>query len=216
VNHRAQLLILAQLIVLAILAFFFWPAPAASDAPVVSSVVPAADFLPLDGNSASDVVLAPANEARTANPGPRLAGQGDPSGDKSPRRLAEARTPSPSARAVPSVAPVPAAVVATPDASAPGPRLNGVRASTAGHSIRGDATWYRYVPGGAAAGPRLRAALGPGWRGTRVTVTGPAGTVRVVLSDFMRADKLIDLSSVDFPAVCGALSRGICEAKVTW
>ena len=32
-------------------------------------------------------------------------------------------------------------------------------------SIKGRASWYNYVPGGAAAGPRLRAMLGKNWRG---------------------------------------------------
>ena len=82
--------------------------------------------------------------------------------------------------------------------------------------ITGTASWFAYIPGGAAAGPALRSALGPGWRGMSVAVLGPAGWVRVVLSDWMRADKLIDLASADFPSVCGPLSRGICEVEVTW
>ncbi len=78
----------------------------------------------------------------------------------------------------------------------------------------GQASWYRYVPGGAAAGPRLRSALGPGWRGSTVTVCA-AVCLRVTLSDFMRADRLIDLDSRSFAALA-PLSQGLTEVTVTW
>ena len=81
-------------------------------------------------------------------------------------------------------------------------------------STTGVATWLRYRHGHAAAGPALRAALGRGWRGTRVTVCG-RGCASVVLSGWMRsADKLVDLDASDFRAVCGSLSRGVCRVSV--
>jgi hypothetical protein len=43
----------------------------------------------------------------------------------------------------------------------------------------GAATWYDYVPGGAAAGPALRRALGAGWRGTTVMACYRRDCVRV-------------------------------------
>ena len=78
----------------------------------------------------------------------------------------------------------------------------------------GTASWLRYRHGHAAAGPALRAALGRGWRGTRVTVCG-RGCASVVLSGWMRsADKLVDLDASDFRAVCGPLRRGVCRVTV--
>lgn len=99
-------------------------------------------------------------------------------------------------------------------ASVPAPSAR-PRADRAGGRIlaRGTATWYDYVPGGAAAGPSLRRALGPAWRGTRVTVCARR-CVRVVLSDWMRADRLVDLDDAAFRAVCGPLSRGVCRVEV--
>ena len=81
-------------------------------------------------------------------------------------------------------------------------------------SIRGVGSWFRSPIGVSAAGPALRAALGPGWRGTVVTVKGPAGEADTVLSDWMRRDRLIDLDDDVFVAVCGALSRGVCHVIV--
>jgi hypothetical protein len=49
----------------------------------------------------------------------------------------------------------------------------------------------------------------------RIHVTGPAGSAVVVLGDWMRADRLIDLDDDVFPAVCGPLSRGICRVEVS-
>ena len=76
------------------------------------------------------------------------------------------------------------------------------------------ASWYRYVAGQAAAGPRLRSALGPGWRGSVVTVCA-ATCVRVTLSDFMVRDRLVDLDSRSFAALA-PLSQGLQEVEVSW
>lgn len=73
--------------------------------------------------------------------------------------------------------------------------------------IAGVASWYAYVPGGAAAGPELRKYLGADWRGTTVLVcrTDPSVCVVVVLSDFCRCNtagiKLIDLDLASFAAL---------------
>jgi hypothetical protein len=46
-------------------------------------------------------------------------------------------------------------------------------------------------------------------------VTGPAGSVLVVLGDWMRADRLIDLDDGQFVRVCGPLWRGVCRVTVS-
>ena len=79
----------------------------------------------------------------------------------------------------------------------------------------GTASWFRSPNGVSAAGPALRSALGPDWRGTRVVVTGPAGSAVTVVGDFMRADRLIDLDVPVFYATCGPLSLGLCHVTVT-
>ncbi|MBE3070954.1 MAG: hypothetical protein IMZ66_12030 [Planctomycetes bacterium] len=54
--------------------------------------------------------------------------------------------------------------------------------------------------------------MGKGWRGQTVRVNG----IRVRLTDWMRADKLIDLNPGAFRAVCGSLSVGVCKVRVSW
>lgn len=84
--------------------------------------------------------------------------------------------------------------------------------------VTGIASWYRYVPGGAAAGPALRRFLGPDWRGQVVTVCATR-CIRVTLSDFCRCDtageKLIDLDS-DAYAMLAPLRTGIVRVTVTY
>ena len=88
-------------------------------------------------------------------------------------------------------------------------------------TLAGVASWYAYVPGGAAAGPALRAWLGPDWRGQRVTVTGPVGSLELLLSDWCQCStnpasvKIIDLAAVDFPRICGPLALGVCAVTIT-
>ncbi len=109
------------------------------------------------------------------------------------------RTPSPT---------LPTAPVAT---------ITSLDKAPAGTAIfKGTASWFDSPIGVSAAGPALRTALGSGWRGTRVTVCGPAGCAVTVLGDWMRADRLIDLDVSVFPAVCGPLSLGLCQVEVTW
>lgn len=93
-------------------------------------------------------------------------------------------------------------------------------ASMSGHSITGIASWYRYVPGGAAAGPALRRALGPGWRGTVVTVcAGDRCVYGIALSDWCGCntanEKLIDLDRASFAQLADP-SRGIVKVTVRW
>ena len=88
--------------------------------------------------------------------------------------------------------------------------------------LRGHATWYGTGPGAgtAAAGPALRAALGPHWRGQRVRVcrVGYASRCVVVrLRDWCScrvAGRLVDLSDEDFSRL-RALRMGIVSIRVT-
>ena len=86
-------------------------------------------------------------------------------------------------------------------------------------SVSGIASWYAADGPHAAAGPALRVG---DWRGRVVTVTGPAGTFVVALAGWCQCyagtgrERLIDLSDEAFVAVCGPLSRGLCEVEVTW
>ena len=203
---RAQLAILALLIILAILAFFF-PRSAASDVPAAASRIPASEFEPVgsagslsglstpgaplqsrtpDGNSASDVVLAPANEART--------------------------TPSPSAPRPVSVAPVSRHPVGRQSASSGVTPATGPTAS----SVAGTASWFRSPRGVSAAGPALRTALGPGWRGRQVSVCAGPACITVVLGDWCACSRrVIDLDDNQF-ARLAPLSRGVVEVSVRW
>lgn len=200
-NHRAQLAILALLIVLAILAILF-PRPAASDAPVVASRIPASEFVPV--GSAGPL-------SGQATPGAPFQVRTLPVVGSSP--ILEEPAPSPSAsKRVPTATPVrvPTAPTTGLDAT-PLPALT----VDGGVAISGSASWFRSPRGVSAAGPALRTALGSGWRGSRVRVTGPAGSAVVTLGDWMRADRLIDLDDDVFPDVCGPLSKGICRVEVT-
>jgi hypothetical protein len=81
---------------------------------------------------------------------------------------------------------------------------------------RGVATWYRYVPGHAAAGPALRSALGPRWRGKTVKVCDRAGRcVSAVLSDWCACGggRVIDLDHRLFTRLAPP-SRGVIHVTV--
>ena len=82
-------------------------------------------------------------------------------------------------------------------------------------ALIGTATWYGTGPGAghAAAGPELRRALGPGWRGTTVQVCADR-CVTVVLDDWCACrDRVIDLSDEDF-ARLAPLSAGVLRVTV--
>lgn len=84
-------------------------------------------------------------------------------------------------------------------------------------SLSGRASWYRYVPGGAAAGPLLREWLGPKWRGMHVQVCAASTCVTVKLSDWCLCTgsprRVIDLDSRSF-AQLAPLSRGIVAVTI--
>jgi rare lipoprotein A (peptidoglycan hydrolase) len=82
-----------------------------------------------------------------------------------------------------------------------------------GHHIAGIASWYAYHPGQAAAGPRLRAALGSHWRGRVVRVNG----IRVRLTDWCGcpSGRVIDLHRADFARLARP-SAGLIRVIVTW
>ena len=80
--------------------------------------------------------------------------------------------------------------------------------------LSGPASWYRYRPGEGAAGPRLRAWLGAAWRGQRVVVTANGRSVVVTLTDFMVADRLVDLDRASF-AVLANPAVGLVLVTIT-
>ncbi len=82
-----------------------------------------------------------------------------------------------------------------------------------GSSVLGVASWYRWRSGQAAAGPALRAFLGPKWRGMVVRVCA-AVCILVRLTDFMRADRLIDLDERSFAALAPP-SIGVLRVSVS-
>ena len=88
-----------------------------------------------------------------------------------------------------------------------------VVSSSAG--LTGPASWYRWHPGEAAAGPGLRAALGPDWRGRLVVVTRAGSSVTVRLTDWCGCPggRLIDLDSRAFAALA-PLSRGVIQVRI--
>lgn len=162
---------------------------------------------------------------------PRESADGPPSGHVTPAPSLRVSQPTPGA---PSSRPI---LVARPATTAEGldripsgpthrttdgtPRMTGTRVtgqveSPHPSSISGTATWYATGPAGeAAAGPALRAWLGPHWRGTWVWVTANGSSVRVVLGDWCACrGRLIDLPAGVFRRLA-PLSRGILTVTVS-
>lgn len=85
------------------------------------------------------------------------------------------------------------------------------------HVVKGNATWYRWHVGEAAAGPALRAALGSHWRGSRVRVCAGIRCVSVVLSDFCACNdhRVVDLDVRSFARLADP-SRGVLAVVVAW
>lgn len=87
-------------------------------------------------------------------------------------------------------------------------------------ALVGYATWYDAHKGHAAAGPGLRAAIGPDWRGTVVTVAAGGASVAAVLSDWCACGPrhgqptLIDLSREDFAELADPVLDGIVLVTV--
>ena len=89
--------------------------------------------------------------------------------------------------------------------------------------ITGIASFYVYIPGGAAAGPALRSALGPGWRGRRVIAcvtsdkkrSASDNCVTVTLTDSCQCygTRLIDLDWRSFSRLA-PLSVGLAQVTV--
>ena len=193
--------------------------------PMAASRIPASEFVAIR----SAEPLASGQASISADPQPRTPASealgsarsgDDPRGPGSTPGGGPTPNPSPAASPSATVAPsaprlVSVAPVRVPTASKTGRPVPATHAGKFGVVV-GTASWFRSPAGVSAAGPALRRAIGPNWRGSRVRVTGPAGSAVTTLGDWMAADRLIDLDDGVFPAVCGPLSRGICEAKVTW
>ena len=83
--------------------------------------------------------------------------------------------------------------------------------------ISGQATWYRWRPGEAAAGPRLRAALGSRWRGRLVRVCAGESCLRVRLTDWCACpgERLVDLDRRAFARLAFP-SRGVVRVTVIY
>lgn len=137
---------------------------------------------------------------------------------------ANTEVPSPSADRMwalpeaPTTRPVPqpSPVVATDLLSSQPTNVHEANVSPA--RLSGIASWYRYVPGQAAAGPRLRAMLGD-WRGTVVVVSRDGFSVRTQLSDWCQChegqpdERLVDLDARTFSQIA-PLSRGLVVVDV--
>ena len=71
------------------------------------------------------------------------------------------------------------------------------------------------------SGPRLRSAIGSGWRGTHVKVCSGSRCVRTVLGDWCQCyrgedrERIIDLDDGVFSQLA-PLSRGLQKVTVTW
>lgn len=132
-----------------------------------------------------------------------------------PQPQAATSTGTPHPKAVPT--PLPAAPFAAPVAVA-SPRIGPT--STPG-PLAGVASWYRTPGLTSAAGPALRRALGPDWRGRTVTVRAGDREVTVRLTDWCQCfrgtatERLIDLSDDAFRELA-PLSRGLVAVTVTW
>jgi len=184
-TRRETLAVLALLLAVLLLAAI-WPSHAQSDVPAVSGVVPAGEFEPL----------------RSAASGPPTAGYtlgvvSEPATGSSPGGAPQRpRTPSPSVRAVPSVAPVHRTQRIL--ALAPAASVTGI-ASTYGPGFDG----YLALP----AGP-----------GIHVRICGAGGCIDRVSNDagpVPSLHRVADLSVADFERVCGVpWTRGLCRVSV--
>ena len=91
-------------------------------------------------------------------------------------------------------------------------RQTAIRPSTV--ALRGVATWYAYRSGEAAAGPALRAFLGPHWRGQTVRVCANGRCVLARLTDWCACGhgRVIDLDRRLFGRLA---SPGVGVLRVT-
>ena len=85
-------------------------------------------------------------------------------------------------------------------------------------ALTGKASHYDYIPGHAAAGPKLRSMLGKHWRGTKVQVCTDK-CVTVTLSDWCQCykgekrERIIDLHVGVFAAL-GPTWKGVMKVTV--
>lgn len=82
-------------------------------------------------------------------------------------------------------------------------------------SVSGTASWYRWRPSEAAAGPALRDALGPDWRGSSVRACTSSACVLVSLTDWCQCygSRVIDLDLASFAALASP-SRGLVDVQI--
>ena len=172
-------------------ALISWPTPATGTPPTGAGDQPSFRLVPLRGVDARGRPSPPAASSEPASPVP-------------PTPLSA----SPSLRAVARLA---AAARPKVDGTAP---TTGLSLAGQATTISGVASWFRSPAGVSAAGPRLRSALGPGWRGTRVRVCTATTCATTMLGDWMRADRLIDLDAPIF-ARLAPLSAGLVLVTVT-
>jgi hypothetical protein len=176
------------------------PASTSADRPFVPSAIPAADFAPVRPPEGR-----PNRGAAPTSGSPGVGPLRRPRARVATVRVAPTPRPTPRAR--------PAAT----------PRLS--------RAISGVATWYclpgvspcmaAHPSGGmfAAAGPALRAAIGPAWRGTIVRVDSGAASLRVQLVDWClcTGGHLIDLYSDAMRQIDpGFRLRGGAQVTVRW
>ncbi len=157
----------------------------------------------------ADPLPSPDSAGRTGAPHDPASVSAAVSGDARPAGAPS--SPATGMRAASSEAPrsrIPLRGIATP-------AVDEASARTAAGTISGVATWFRSPAGVSAAGPALRRALGPNWRGTIVRVTANGRSITTKLGDWMRADWLIDLHRPLFAALA-PLSRGVLEVTVEW
>jgi hypothetical protein len=130
-----------------------------------------------------------------------------------------APTPSPTATPKPAKSAKPK-VVPAEGHTARGSGVRTIPNKRVHRNISGTATWHATGRDGpfAAAGPLLRKAIGPGWRGNQVLVCLRARCIIVTLSDWCLCShnrRLVDLSDEAFRALA-PLSRGVLKVSVGW
>lgn len=100
----------------------------------------------------------------------------------------------------------------TAPAPVPKPVVNAAaKASTVSAVFSGKASWYSF-----SRNHGMFAAM-RGYRGKRVRVTGPKGTIIVTINDYgpqKYTGKIIDLSAEAFKAAIGPLSKGVGSVKI--
>lgn len=100
----------------------------------------------------------------------------------------------------------------TAPAPVPKPVVNAAsKASTVSAVFSGKASWYSF-----SRNHGMFAAM-RGYRGKKVRVTGPKGTIIVTINDYgpqKYTGKIIDLSAEAFKAAIGPLSKGVGSVKI--